>query len=217
MTSFAVAGGDNTTWESPLMESGRQTVLDNKGKPTVMIGFLANVGVSPIPTITRVFMDGLGEKYRFTPFFRNRKHGNTEAGSVTLWNAYYMMKHLTLWTTQLARRRPDIAHYPLTGGWNLEKCLYFLRIAKGFRAKTVAHLHGGAFDDFWTELSPGRKARANKVLRSLDAVVVLGDHWREWVSKNTEVPSLSRGVDGLDVEGQAQTTPEYRYIAPYRS
>jgi len=188
--------------KTALMKSRKQTASEDRQKPSVMIGFLAKVGVSPIPTITRVFIEGLKDKYRFAPFFRNRRYGNTEAGSVTFWNVYYMMKHLTLWIAQLVRLGPDIAHYPLTGGWNLEKCLYFLRIARLFRAKTVAHLHGGAFDEFWEGLSPARKARANRLLRSLDAVVVLGDSWREWVSRNTDVsPSTISVVSNpIDLE-----------------
>lgn len=154
-------------------------------KPVVLIGFLNRGQTGPIPTITAAFMQGLGDRYRFVAHVANRKYGATLQAALNPINGYYFLKHLLSWIALLIVRSPDIAHYPVTSFWNLEKSLVFLRVARFFRARTVGHLHGGAFMDFWRDLTPLRKKHALRQLRRLDAFVVLSDGWKRRIE--TEV------------------------------
>jgi glycosyltransferase involved in cell wall biosynthesis len=133
-------------------------------------------------------MEGLTESYRFVPFTANRLFGSTAHAVLSPLNAYYFAKHFVNWVFLLIRHQPDIAHYPITSYWNLEKSLVFLSLARILGAKTVGHLHGGAFDVFWAHLSSGRKRRALRLAQKLDVLVVLSLQWKEWVQNNLSLP-----------------------------
>ena len=155
-----------------------------KNKPTILIGTLTRENIGPISTITRVFIKELSDKYIFIPYFADRKFGHGGLGKLNIINVYYLIKHTCLWFIKLVKYRPNIAHYPFTSFWNIEKCLIFLMVAKIFSDKVIAHLHGGVFDDYWIRLNPIRKKIALKALYRLDAMIVLSEGWKKWVCYN---------------------------------
>lgn len=157
-------------------------VLDKK--PTILIGSLNKKHTGPIDTIAKAFLEGLKTKYDMIPHYADRKYGLTGQSKLNLMNFYYFLKHLFLWLYGLNRYRPDIAHYPITSYWNLEKSITFLKVARCSGAKTLGHLHGGSFDIFWANLSARRKTFAQKELNKLDALVVLSDYWKHWACDN---------------------------------
>ncbi len=156
-------------------------------KPVILIGSLAKENRGAIPTITKAFMEGLKGKYHFIPHYTDRKYGKTKTSNFNAINIYYFIKHLTLWTYKLIVYRPDIAHYPITSYWNLEKSIVFLKVAKLFGCKTVGHLHGGAFINFWSSLISNRKKWASRQLSNLDAFVVLSNGWKDEITKTVSV------------------------------
>lgn len=131
-----------------------------------------------------MFIEGLSDNYSFKPYYANRKYGTTIQGNFNLINIVYFIKHISLWTIKLIKERPDIAHYPITSYWNLEKGLIFLLVAKLFGAKTIAHLHGGSFDKFWSTLNRDRKSLSLKMLRYIDRLIVLSNGWKGWIFRN---------------------------------
>jgi glycosyltransferase involved in cell wall biosynthesis len=155
--------------------------MQGRDKPVVLIGFLTKGNHGPIPTVTEAFMSGLWEKYHFVAQTGNRRFGTKVLGTMNPVNVYYFAKHFAIWLLLLIRWRPDIAHYPVSSFWNLEKSITFLAVARVSGARTVGHLHGGAFVEFWRGLSPMRKRLAFKQLQALDAFVVLSDGWKRQV------------------------------------
>lgn len=158
-----------------------------QNKSIILIGSLTKENRGAIPTITKAFIEGLQGKYRFIPHYADRKYGETKASNFNVINIYYFIKHLALWTYKLIVYRPDIAHYPITSYWNLEKSLIFLKVAKLFGCKTVSHLHGGAFINFWSSLISSRKRFALKQINELDAFVVLSNGWKEKVIESVGI------------------------------
>jgi glycosyltransferase involved in cell wall biosynthesis len=161
----------------------------NRGNehPLVLIGFLSRKNPGAIPTITREFIEGLRSRYRFVPFYAERERGQDHLGEPRLINLYYLVRHFTRWLLLLLRYRPSIAHYPITSYWNLEKSLLFLGTARLLGCRTVGHLHGGAFIDFWSSLPRWRKAAAMKSFARLNAFVVLSEGWRDAVQSKVGV------------------------------
>jgi glycosyltransferase involved in cell wall biosynthesis len=157
-------------------------------KPVVLLGILNREMQGAIPTITKAFIDGLAARYCLVPFYANRRFGATRPAEFRLVNLYYLVKHLLLWAWALLRRRPDIAHYPITSFWNLDKSLVMLRLASAFGAKTVGHLHGGAFVDSWNKLGGLHRRFAQGGLRRLDAIVVLSEGWKRQFIAVTGIP-----------------------------
>ncbi|MBD3423797.1 MAG: glycosyltransferase [Candidatus Latescibacteria bacterium] len=148
-------------------------------KQKILIGFLNKDIRGAIPAITSAFIEGLKPKYHFIPFYMDRriKKKRTEFNIV---NLYYFIKHYINWCLKIIKSRPDIAHFPVTSYWNLEKSLIFLATARVLGVKkVVGHLHGGAFGEFWQTLNPVRRKAALKVLSRLDAFVVLSEHWKK--------------------------------------
>jgi glycosyltransferase involved in cell wall biosynthesis len=173
--------------------------------PRVLIGSLSRGDVGPIPTVTRAFIDGLGVKYAFTVHWANRRFGRTNLAQFTPLNLYYLLKHYFLWLWKLVTGRPDIAHYPVTSYWNLEKSLLFLSTARKMHVRTVGHLHGGLFVEFWKTLSPGRKRRAFSVLNRLDAFVVLSNGWKDEVAREVGIDTQRIHVVNNPIDRQFET------------
>lgn len=70
----------------------------------------------------------------------------------------------------------------------MEKSLVFLSMARSMGVKTIGHLHSGSFLTFWDSLSPARRQRAYRGLRSLDRLIVLSESWRKSVHEKVSLP-----------------------------
>jgi len=148
-------------------------------KKRVLIGSLTEDNYSPITTITRAFISSevLNKKYEFIPHYAIRKYGKAHTGEFNLVNLWYLIKHFVSWCKKIIIYRPDIAHYPITSYWNLEKSLLFLKIAGILGAKKVGQLHGGAFIDFWNKIGKIRRENNLKELNKLDVLIVSSSYW----------------------------------------
>ncbi len=160
-------------------------------KPRILIYCGNRAGRGPIPTITRAFMEGLSKSYDFIPFYAERRYGATAAANLNLINTYYLLKHLSLWILAVIRYRPDIVHYPVTSYWNMEKSLIFLTVSKILGCRTIGHLHGGAFPDFWQSISHLRKRTALILFKRVDDMVVLSEYWRAFVEEHVRPKHVS--------------------------
>jgi glycosyltransferase involved in cell wall biosynthesis len=147
-------------------------------RASIAIGFVTSENTGPIPIVTKEFVDGLAHRYRFAVLNADREQRGRRMGRFTMQNLLNFWVHGLRWVKLLAVNRPKVAHYPVTSFWNMEKSLVFLWIARRFGARTVGHLHGGAFLDFWSRLGRLRRSLAAAQLRELDAFVVLSEGWK---------------------------------------
>ena len=159
-------------------------------KHKILIGPLNERILGAIPTINKVFIDGLSEKYDFIPFNMERAYGKTEKSSLNLKNIYFFFKHFVSWILYLIKYKFNLVHYSITSYWNLEKSLIFLTTAKIFKAKTVGHLHGGAFDSFWDNISSTKKIFALIQFKKLDVLIVTSKYWENYVRCNIDVKKM---------------------------
>jgi glycosyltransferase involved in cell wall biosynthesis len=150
-------------------------------KYKILIGSLSEDESTPIHTITKSFLKSqcLKEEYQLIPFYKIRKYGKSKRARFNLLNLFYLFKHLINWCIKLFTYKPDIAHYPITSYWNLEKSLLFLKVAGFFGAKKIGHLHGGAFLDFWEEISELRRKTNLRELNNLDVLIVASNYWKK--------------------------------------
>jgi glycosyltransferase involved in cell wall biosynthesis len=184
------------------------------GKPRVLIGILNRRNPGAISTVTRAIIDGLSSTYMFFPHTADRRADSTRLSDFNLLNLLFFARDYMLWVARLLRFRPHIVHYPVTSYWNLEKSVLFLKTARLLRAKSVGHLHGGAFIDFWKDLGSTRKRRSRNELRRLDAFIVLSDGWKKRVEEEVGLDSRDLHVvyNPLDreFEREALTMPAGR-------
>lgn len=168
-----------------------------KAKPVILIGSLTKENKSAVPIITKEFIFGLSDKYKFIPFYSDRKYRNIKGTNLNILNIYYFIKHYFQWIYKLIIYKPDMAHYPITSYWNLEKSLIFLTTAGIFGAKKIGHLHGGSFDKFLSTISRRRKKFDLKLLNSLDHLIVLGKYWESFMKKEikTDISIVYNPID----------------------
>lgn len=152
------------------------TTYSRKGR--VLIGPVTLDPTESVGVVNESLADGLVGEFSFELHLATRKIGMERQGGMNLLNLGYFFKHLASWIGGLGRSRPDIAHYAITSHWNMEKSLMLLWLAGRSGAKTIGHLHGGEFIEFWQSLPACRKCRALRTLRSLDGFVTLSEGWR---------------------------------------
>lgn len=145
----------------------------------ILIGYLSNSIKGAIPTITKIFVDNISTNYILIPFYIERNLGRTKHAKINILNLYYLLAQYIKWIYLILKHKPDAVHYPLSSFWKLEKTLLFLITAKIFKVKTIAHLHGGAFKNFWSNLSPIRKKYSFFFLTKIDFFIVLSVSWKE--------------------------------------
>lgn len=126
-------------------------------------------------------MAGLGGKFDFLRHVATRPGKTREHARFNTQNLFYFTKHLVNWIRCLSVKDVRVAHYAITSGWNLEKSLFFLTFAKFCGARTIGHLHGGLFIQYWHGLNPLRKWIALQQVRRLDALILLSEGWRSAV------------------------------------
>ncbi len=152
-------------------------------QPVVLLGIFSKTQPGAISTVAKAFAEGLRDRYRFVPYTAERRTGGTRLAMLNPVNVLYFFKHLWRWTIQLLVVRPDIAHYPVTSYWNMEKSLLFLRLARLTGARPVGHLHGGAFVRFWKDAPRWRKWCGRRELRRLSAFIVLSEGWKKAIAQ----------------------------------
>lgn len=153
-------------------------------KTRILIGPITQDPTESVGAVNESLVSGLGGEFSFELHLATRKMGLDRQGGMNFLNLAYFFSHLTSWIRGMRRSRPDIAHYAITSHWNMEKCLMLLWLARLSGSKTIAHLHGGGFLDFWQALPARRKARALRELRNLDGFVTLSEGWRRAIIRD---------------------------------
>lgn len=157
-------------------------------RATVLIGPAANDPTESVSCVNRAFVDGLQENYRFVSLDATRTVGNTRQCALNGINAVYFALQLLRWFAHLITCRPQLAHYAISSGWAMEKGLLFMKIARLCGAKTLGHLHSGAFIEHWRRLPAWRKNLALRQLKALDGLVLASEWWRAAVAENIGLP-----------------------------
>ena len=170
----------------------------------ILIGPMNRNDVGSIPTLNRAFVNGLGHDYNFVPAILNRKYGKTSLAKFNIVSLWYFVKQYFNVVYLSIKHKPQVFHYALTSYWNFEKSLVFLNSAKIFGAKkVVAHLHGGSFDKFISNLKGPRKKIGLKLLSRLDAILVASSYWKDFLTDlgvETNIHVVNNPIDSAYLE-----------------
>jgi glycosyltransferase involved in cell wall biosynthesis len=95
---------------------------------------------------------------------------------------------LVIFALQCAKARPDIVHLNIAPrGSTYRKYLFWLA-ARACGLKTVIHLHGGGYDQFFRSQKPPLQRTIRHFFCGSDHVVVMGEKWKQFVQKEIGVP-----------------------------
>jgi glycosyltransferase involved in cell wall biosynthesis len=83
-------------------------------------------------------------------------------------------------TGRRAAQRADIVHIHFASRASSVRKMALARLALARGCRLIMHAHGGAYPDYWKTLSAARRRRNLDVLRRADALIVLGETWREF-------------------------------------
>jgi glycosyltransferase involved in cell wall biosynthesis len=105
-----------------------------------------------------------------------------------------VLKHLTApfalaaFALQCGIGRIDVAHLNVAPrGSTLRKQLY-QAVAKALGMRTVLHLHGSGYDEFYADLTVKHQAAVRAFFARAVAVVALGDHWKRFMLTELRLP-----------------------------
>lgn len=78
--------------------------------------------------------------------------------------------------------RPDIVHIHFCSRNDFWKHSLCLMVSKWLGLKVVFHLHGGAFDKFYSELPLFSRLLGRYIFNAADCIVVLSTYWKDYIS-----------------------------------
>lgn len=172
-----------------LTQATPAAIVTDSANPRVLIGPMSSDPAESVSAVNRAFLRGLADRYNFSTIPADRSMGTTRQAKLNVTNGFYFLSQFFRWTWALASQRPALAHYAVSSGWGMEKGLAFLQVARMFGARTLAHLHSGAFIDHWQSLPEWRRARGAKQFARLDGLVLASDWWREQIAKHVPLPA----------------------------
>jgi glycosyltransferase involved in cell wall biosynthesis len=94
----------------------------------------------------------------------------------------------------------EIIHFHTSQGWSYRRLFFILLIARAFGKRTIWHVHGSSFDNYYAKSNRLEKAAIRFGLSQADAVIALSE---SWLVKFQEISPSSRGViihNGVNVE-----------------
>lgn len=89
----------------------------------------------------------------------------------------------------LAAWRPHIVHLHMASRASFRRKAILARLARGFGARLIIHVHGAEFHLFHQELSSRGRDEVRGVLESADLVIALSDEWKR------RLASIAPGAD----------------------
>ena len=182
-------------------------------KPNVLM--IASLGDPPYVggienVVDTLLRSELKERFDFSVFDTFRV---PDPERIRLQKAHYAVRlALSCWA-RLRDTRPDIVHIHFCSGSDFWKHAICLSAARLHGAKTVFHLHGGAFGTFLNELTPLQRPLTRRVFRMADRVIALSSYWKEFLLQLTPSERIRIVSNPIDCEklspGPRELDPDY--------
>lgn len=100
------------------------------------------------------------------------------------------LRAYVLFLGMLARKRVGLVHLHSAQETSFLRKSIFLFTARLFGCPTLFHLHGAAFDSFYTQSNSLYQAYIRKTLNSSTCVITLSGFWKDWVRGITNHPHI---------------------------
>jgi glycosyltransferase involved in cell wall biosynthesis len=175
-----------------------------KEKPCVLVFGPGSEEGSGVATFNNILLSSrrLQKIYQMVHLDTVRNQEDIGLGNrLSFRNLRYLIRHLYEFVGIAIRMRPKILHLPVTSGLAFWKSALLILLGKIFRMKTVTHLHGGMFDQYYRKRSPVMKKLIGWVFHQADVVIALSKRWKrflfEEVRPDLQVEVVSNTIDLL--------------------
>jgi glycosyltransferase involved in cell wall biosynthesis len=135
-----------------------------------------------------------------------------------------VLKHLTAplalaaFAVECVARRIDVAHINVASRGSTWRKLLYQAVAQALGLRTILHLHGSGYDEFYASLPARQQAAVRAFFARADAVVALGDHWKRFMLTELKLPpakvvEIPNGVPAArPVERAPSATPAIAFL-----
>jgi glycosyltransferase involved in cell wall biosynthesis len=78
------------------------------------------------------------------------------------------------------RYKPDLVHVHFASAASSKRKMILAALAQRCGVRVLMHAHGGYYHKYWEEMGKRERALASGVFRNTQALIVLGENWREF-------------------------------------
>jgi len=151
------------------------------GRPRVLVVGPGPAQVGGVTTFIQILMSSrlVAEKYELIHLDTSRAAEDVpSAGRFSLRNLSYLLSQIYRLVLIAARQHPVVMHIAVTSGWSFWKGGAFLLTGRALRMRSMAHLHGGYFRDYYWKCSRPVRRLIGWVFRRADVVIALSSQWQ---------------------------------------
>jgi glycosyltransferase involved in cell wall biosynthesis len=94
---------------------------------------------------------------------------------------FLTMSHVLSFPLVLLRKRSDIVHINTASYWSFWENAFYLLVSRAFSRKTILHIHGGGFKEFYQDSNCFSKFLIRKTLGLSHEVIVLSPSWGKFL------------------------------------
>ncbi len=166
--------------------------------------------------ITGILKSDLSKKYEFVEFRTERPTVGIvrDVSDYTLMfhigfsclvrSAISTMSHLLMFPITLIVNRPDLVHIHTSTYWSFWENAVYVLLSKLARRKTLLHVHGGHFEQFYERSNSFVRSLIRKSVELSDQVIVLSQIWKRFFAQlipEDKIVVLENFVDSSSYSG----------------
>lgn len=110
--------------------------------------------------------------------------------------------HFFVYFFELLRFKPDIVYVHMAEKGSVFRKGIAIAFAKIFGCKTVIQMHSGPIFDWYNTCGKLKKKISRKIFNSADLFLVLGNYWKEEVSKIVKEDKIQVLYNGIDIPNE---------------
>jgi glycosyltransferase involved in cell wall biosynthesis len=116
----------------------------------------------------------------------------SKVGFLTLLRSLvYTLSHMLRFPFVLLVSRPDLVHINTASYFSFWENSFYVLFSRVFRRKTILHIHGGGFNNFYNQSNSISKFLTRAILNISSKVIVLSQMWYSYFSKISRRDKLS--------------------------
>lgn len=155
-----------------------------QAKPCILIVGPGPKQVGGVSTFVEILLSSpiLNKKYSLARLDTTRS--STDLGlenRFSFINLIYFFRQAFQFIGLRIRLKPRLVHLQVTSGLAFWKSAIFIITGKILGMKTIAHLHGGMFDQYYRKNAPLKKKLIGKVFHYADVVIALSNRWQSFL------------------------------------
>jgi len=133
--------------------------------------------------MSAILSSSIWNKYEIITLNIARQSRFEEVAKLTRYNVYQSIKQLIKLIEVCIQKRPDAVYLVVNSYWAFLKTIFFIIIARFFDTKVIFHLHGGAFDKWYSKRSKILKKFIRFFMSQGSCIIVLSEFWKNFLSQ----------------------------------